>query len=79
MANHPRRSMKSEVIPGSLSTPSQFSRAWWWKERVTYGDRVFEVTCQSMTGAYEGGHAKAIVEHYLDGTLKKQTVKEITA
>jgi hypothetical protein len=78
MTNHPRRSMKVEVLHDTLQSPDRAGRAWFWKSRVSLGERVFMVTQKSMTGAFEGDTARHLVEAYLDGTLRSQAVEEIT-
>ena len=84
MTNHPRRSMKLKTLHDTLVCGT---REWSWKVEVTVGGRVFHVTRKSRIGAFgdvdiagaEDTTTRRIVEAFLDGTLRNQTVKEIVA
>lgn len=78
MTNHPRRSMKVEILRDTLTTPRNGWRKWEWNTRVTLPDgRAFIVSESSMTGAFDRDMSRELVEWYLAGTLKSQKVREV--
>lgn len=82
MTNHPHRAIKVKTLHDTLICGT---REWSWTVEVKVGGRTFHVTRKSRLGAFgdidspqrEAGACRRLVEMYLDGSLKNQSVIEV--